>query len=76
MASLNVFEIDIMKKSSPINLKFTFLPLSKSKFSLQDKYQGKLHGLIIITMTKEEFDQYDKDNDEILTFNEWMSADA
>jgi len=24
-----VFEIDIMRKSSPINLKFTFLPLSK-----------------------------------------------
>ena len=24
-------------------------------------------------MTKEEFDQYDEDNDEILEFNEWMS---
>ena len=27
-----IFEIDIMKKSSPINLKFTFLPLSKPKW--------------------------------------------
>jgi hypothetical protein len=27
-----IFEIDTMKKSSPINLKVTFLPLSKPKW--------------------------------------------
>ena len=27
-----IFEIDIMKKSYPVNLKFTFLPLSKPDF--------------------------------------------
>ena len=25
-------------------------------------------------MTKEEFDKYDEDNNEILTINEWMSV--
>ena len=39
--------------------------------SLQETYDGKLHGLPIPTITEEEFYGYDTDNDEIVTWEEY-----
>ena len=39
--------------------------------SLQEKHDGKLHGLPIPTITKEEFDFFDVDDDEIVTWAEY-----
>ena len=38
--------------------------------SLQKNYEGTLYGLLIPTMTEEEFEDYDVDNNGILTWLE------
>ena len=44
------FDIDIMKKSSLINLKFTFLPLSKPKWHF---FSDALSNVAVYTKTKQ-----------------------
>ena len=56
-----IFEIDIMKKSSPINLKSMFLPLSKPKWHY---FSGSVDALSSVAMNKIVYIEKNKSNNQ------------